>query len=95
MDLFTDLDFFCQIHKNSGNWIFTICLPKYTYPTISHLLIRFSDEKDEPKSLEPGDYQLYTWENPMGKRELTWNSGEAKNKKDTLVKVKYFCAARK
>ena len=40
--------------------------------------------------LEPGDYQLYTWENPMGKRELTWNSGEAKNKKDTLVKVKYF-----
>ena len=67
----------------------------HIYPTISHLLLCFSDEKDEPKTLEPGDYQLYTWENPMGKRELTWNSGEAKNKKDTLVKVKYFCAARK
>ncbi len=50
----------------------------------------YSNELSGDRTLAAGDCQLYTWENPLGKRELTWSSGETKNKKDTLVMVSHI-----
>ena len=40
------------------------------------------------QSLAPGQTILYTWEDALGKRELTWSAGEKTvNQKNDLVKV--------
>ena len=41
---------------------------------------------NEIKRLAPGQSVLYTWQDPLGKRELIWSSGEKKNQKDELLK---------
>ena len=45
------------------------------------------DVKEDLRQLGPGETVLYTWQDPLGKRELIWQAGEKKNQKDDLVKV--------
>ena len=47
----------------------------------------FSDNKDKMCELEPGKTILYTWDDPLKKRELVWSCGNEKNHKDLLVEV--------
>ena len=44
--------------------------------------------KDSLHKLQPGECILYTWQDAIGKRELLWSSGEQKEHKDDLVKVR-------
>lgn len=45
------------------------------------------DLKDQIQSLGPKQSVLYTWQDPVMKRELVWMCGEKKDNKDELVKV--------
>lgn len=47
----------------------------------------FSGVKGGKLKLEAGQSQLYTWQDPLGKRELTWSAGDTKNQTNDLVKV--------
>lgn len=47
------------------------------------------DLKDQMESLGPKQSVLYTWQDPVMKRELVWMCGEKKDHKDELVKVGY------
>ena len=42
---------------------------------------------DNVEQLGPGRQVLYTWQNPLGKRELRWSAGKEKNQTNDLVKV--------
>jgi hypothetical protein len=44
--------------------------------------------KGERLTLYPGESLLYTWQDPLAKRELIWEAGDKKNQKDGLVKVR-------
>jgi hypothetical protein len=46
----------------------------------------FRDMKDRCNTLNPGEVAMYTWQNPIGKRELVWTYG-GKTFSDELVKV--------
>ncbi|KAK2175851.1 hypothetical protein NP493_702g01003 [Ridgeia piscesae] len=50
--------------------------------TISYSQI---DNKGKTCQLEPGKTILYTWDDPLKKRELVWSCGNEKNHKDELV----------
>ena len=52
---------------------------------IAPLSFFFSGVNDV-KSLRPGSSVLYTWQDPLGKRELVWSGGEKKNQKNELLK---------
>ena len=43
--------------------------------------------KSGRQKLAPGQQVLYTWQDPLGKRELTWSAGKEKNCTNDLVKV--------
>lgn len=47
------------------------------------------DLKDQMQLLGPKQSVLYTWQDPVMKRELVWTCGEKKDNKDELVKVGY------
>ena len=52
------------------------------------LIMMFRDVKDKCQRLEPGCSALYTWQDPMGKRELVWRCPQHnKDFKDELLKV--------
>jgi hypothetical protein len=42
--------------------------------------------KERCSVLNPGEVAMYTWQNPVGKRELVWTCG-GKTFNDELVKV--------
>ncbi|KAK3690734.1 hypothetical protein RRG08_061173 [Elysia crispata] len=42
----------------------------------SSIKIKQTGSTAEPFTLEPQTSQLYTWDNPTGKREVTWSSGK-------------------
>ena len=47
--------------------------------------------KEKCQRLEPGHSALYTWQDPMGKRELIWRSSDQdKEFKDELIKVTFI-----
>ena len=48
-----------------------------------------SGSSTEPLKLEPQTSQLYTWDNPTGKREVTWSCGK-KEAKSALDQVTGF-----
>lgn len=51
-------------------------------------LLLFREMKEQSRRLEPGCSALYTWQNPLGKRELTWRSPDKNgDKNDELIKV--------
>ena len=39
------------------------------------------------RELVPGDTIMYSWPDPLEKRELIWSCGDKKNQKSELVKV--------
>jgi len=49
------------------------------------------DMKDKSQRLEPGCSALYTWQDPLGKRELIWKCPDKdKEFKDELIKVSLY-----
>lgn len=51
-------------------------------------MLLFREMKEQSRRLEPGCSALYTWQNPLGKRELTWRSPDKNgDKNDELIKV--------
>lgn len=47
----------------------------------------FSDLKGQIQSLAPRHSVLYTWQDPVLKRELVWSCSETNENKDELIKV--------
>ena len=48
----------------------------------------FSDVKSKSYKVKSGEQMLYTWEDPLSKRELVWNAGEkTKYQLNALLKV--------
>lgn len=48
-----------------------------------------SGVKDKSYKLKPGEQMLYTWDNPLAKREIVWNAGDkTKHQPNALLKVR-------
>ncbi|RUS72468.1 hypothetical protein EGW08_019771 [Elysia chlorotica] len=98
-DMYGGINAECQVSESQMITTFKTYKPGMaTVQFVNHLqdsivTINQTGSSLEPLRLEPQTSQLYTWDNPTGKREVTWSAGK-KEFKSALEQVGLLQAQR-